>query len=169
MVWAAAQVVTEADILELQSSSNERPVGRIVAQSAQLLTDNTAQAMAFGSGSNSIDTHGFHSETVNTSRITPDVPGIYRFYGTFVMGSVAIVFVEAWFRKNGIDVAPSDRQNQFSTTAVRSCNISVMLEMNGTTDYVEFVVIQDSAGNNNSSVSGRNTSVVEWEKLRDLE
>jgi hypothetical protein len=156
------------------------PVGRLVATSAQTLTDNTQVAIAFGSGSEDRDTDNFHSTTVNNSRVTPTIAGIYRVYGTlFVSSLVNGVTVDVNVRMNGSsNLAPGSRiggaaghgvaAGAFSTANAFSLDVTAQVECNGSTDYFELVARQNSASDDDSNQSSQFSSVLEWEFLRPL-
>lgn len=154
------------DINDIADATTSRPLVRMIQTVAQSIPDATLTALTFST--EEIDTHGFHDTGSNTSRITPNVAGYYRFTGTYMSGvPTTLVSVDCSLRKNGsTSFAPGSRgqagaiaQSQ-PTTAIISCN--------GTTDYVELMAFQDSSGAVSSNVSSRFSSVFECEFLRPL-
>ena len=146
-----------------------KPVGRIVATGAQSLADNTATAITF-TDTDEIDTHAQHNPGVNPTRITPNVAGYYRFYGTVTFGSRAdYVDVNAWFRKNGATNMAGGQRNGFSgvTTSVQTCVAQATVLMNGSTDYVELIGQQNNGANVSQTLnqSSQFSSALEWEYL----
>lgn len=166
MGTGAGQIVDDGDFTTIAQSSSERPIGRLVQSVAQALADNTQVAVTYAA--EDWDTHGFHSTVTNNTRVTPNVPGYYRFYvTTSYEGQTTPVLSDVLLRKNGsIAIAPGDRGPGLTATFLQSC--TAQIEMNGTTDYVEHITRQDSAGSDNTVVSFQWTSVMEWEKVRDL-
>jgi hypothetical protein len=140
-----------------------------VQQSVQSIPDNTITALTFGASSEDIDTHGFHDTASNTSRITPTVAGYYRFYGVYYCGTISVpVTIDASFRKNGATTIASGGKSPEAGTAAKSVTASCIQSMNGSTDYMEFMALQDSAGATNTNVSARFTSIFECEFIRPL-
>lgn len=143
-----------------------KPIGRLIQQAVQSLPDATYTAITFGTGSTVYDTNNFHSESSNTSRITPTIAGYYRFSGwVFVGPQTTPVSIVAEFRQNGTTALAGDSRDAGSTLAVgRYATATVLL--NGTTDYIELVGNQDSSGAVNTNVSSQFSSSVEWELVR---
>jgi hypothetical protein len=161
----------------------EPPLCRVTASGVQSLADATQVAIQFA-GSDDIDTHGMHDAVTNNTRFTPNLPGYYRFNGTYftaslVNGSVVDVNV----RKNGsTNLPPADRKGGASGHTVTtsgtpstiggsnafSTSTSVLVEMNGTTDYVELVARQDSNGARDTNQSSQFSCVFEGKFERPL-
>lgn len=152
---------TAAAISELMLNP---PAGRLVQAVAQSMPDNTLTAITFTT--EEYDTDGFHSTSVNTARITPTVAGIYQFHGAYyTLAQTTGVATDCSFRLNGTTQIPSgDRGLEGNLTHSKSAHCQI--EMNGTTDYVELMGLQDSSGAVNSAVSLRFTSFVEWLWIR---
>jgi hypothetical protein len=142
-----------------------KPLGRIVASGSQVLADNTQVAITF-SGTDDIDTHGQHNPASNNTRVTPNVAGYYRFSGTvFFAAQTTPVISDAGFRLNGTtNIAAAGRFVPGSGNGF-SLSSTVMQLMNGTTDYVELMARQDSAGADDTNQSSQFSSVMEWEYL----
>lgn len=168
MSLAAGQIATETDIQAILNASSEKPVVKLIQTVAQTMTDNAADAaLTFTTGSTDIDTHSFHSESSNTSRITPSIAGIYRFRGTMVLAAITTaVTIGAVIAKNGTAQAPRARIGPNSTASQRTVSVETILSMNGTTDYAEILGFQDSAGNVATTVGSSFTSTFECEYLR---
>jgi hypothetical protein len=145
----------------------DKPIGRLVQATAQSLADATRVAVTFGTGSTVFDTHSFHSESTNNTRITPTKAGYYRFSGTgFWAAQTTPVATDVSFRTNGTTAVPSAWRGS-GGTAAGSGFTQIELLMNGSTDYVELTINQDSSGAVNSNVSINFTSTVEWEFIRE--
>jgi hypothetical protein len=158
---AAGDPVYTSDITDITG----RPVGRIVASGTQALADNTQVAIEF-SGGDTYDTSGAHSPSTNNTRVTPTVEGYYRFYGTvFFAAQSTPVVSDVCFRLNGTtNLAPGNRS--VPSTQAFSLSCTTLRNMNGTTDYVELMARQDSAGADDTNQSSQFSSVLEWEYLR---
>jgi len=143
-----------------------KPIGRLVASGTQSIPDNVATALMFTT--EDIDTHGFHDTTTNTSRVTPNVPGYYRFYGCYFSGAITTPSTRAaYFRKNGTTaIAPGPRDVGYTISSSKEC--TALIAMNGTTDYIELMGLQDSAGAVVTNQSVQFSSTLEWEYVRPL-
>ncbi len=141
MVAVAGGPTSYADYLALYSGSLGKPIVKLVQQATQSLPSNTVTALTFGAGSEVVDTHGFHDVSTNTSRITPTIPGWYRWIGTVAYATDTDVI--EWYAnigKNGSTVIPQNKTVLPSTataTSPRSIQVSVMEQANGSTDYFE--------------------------------
>ena len=140
-----------------------KPVGRIVANATQALPDNTATAITF-LGTDEIDTHGFHNPASNATRITPNIPGYYRFDGTtfFEQLTTAVTASVNWRLNGTTNLAAAARSIPGSGDAF-SLSSTVIQAMNGSTDYVEMMALQNSAGADSTNQSVHFTSAVHWE------
>jgi hypothetical protein len=159
------------DINDIDDGTLSKPLVRLVQQSAQSLTDNTDTAITFGSGSEEIDTHGFHDVTTNNTRVTPTVAGYYRVTGTlFMVAGADFVTIVATIAKNGTVQPPRKRDGPNATSSARSVTASAILSANGSTDYFELIGTQDNTANTarNTSAGGSFASVLEVEFLRSL-
>ncbi len=144
------------------------PLVHLVAQTTQSMASNTTNAIAFGTNSEYQDTHGFHNESTNNSRITPTVPGIYRVSGKVAYGARAdFRITDAWLRMNGSTaVDGSSGRNNASTASANSTTVSAnqvvetgehYIEFNGSTDYVELLGVQTNtaAADPSTAASGQ--------------
>jgi hypothetical protein len=163
---AAGDEVVWADLDELGDYTIRASIGRLQQAVAQSIPDATLTALTWTT--EDIDTDGQHDTGANTARITPNVAGYYRFdylYYTAAMTTPANMDVS--LRKNGSGTIASGNRSAGATVA-SSLSGWTLIEMNGTTDYVEVLAFQDSAGAVNSNVSARFTSVVTWELRRPV-
>jgi hypothetical protein len=168
---AAGDPVYATDVDTLADQTTGRPLVRLVQQTAQSLTDNTEAAITFGSGSEDIDTHGYHDTSSSNTRVTPGLAGYYQVTGTLVMVARAdYATIVARVGKNGSAQAPAGRQGPNATSSARSVTATAMLSANGTTDYFELLGTQDNTANvaQLTSVGGSFASVLEVEYLRPL-
>lgn len=92
------------------------------------------------------DPYGFHSTTVNTSRIIPTVPGRYQISAVAVWTTVSTTGGrEALLRMNGsTTVTASATIVPGSSFGVSGVTPSVDAVFNGSTDYVELIINQNA-------------------------
>lgn len=156
---AAGAPINASDINALNAGTLAKPLVRLVQAVVQVLADNTAVAVTFTT--EDIDTHGYHDNVTNNSRITPLIAGYYTVRGAVMFEALATpVFTACWIRKNGsTGLAPAARGP--GSTNAQGAFTAVLVSMNGSTDYVELVAQQDSAGADNTNVSSQYTSVLE--------
>lgn len=164
-----------AALLEaLAATTITKPIGRLIQQPAsQALADNTAVALTFGTGSTVYDTaaSAFHSEVTNNTRVTPTIAGYYRFTGVaFFETEATPVVASANFRFNGTtNLAAAWRAGTASVGLQAFSGLTqVTIAMNGSSDYVELMALQDSAGADNTNTSVHFSSTLEWEFIRSL-
>lgn len=145
-----------------------KPIGRLTVPSGSTISlpDNTHIPVNFGTGSTVYDTNGFHSESTNNTQIKPNIAGYYRFSGFGFFGtSTSPVSADVSFRLNGTTYQAGDTRLPGFTIAwsgFAQCD----LLMNGTTDYVELMMLQDSSGAIVTNASSQFSSSVEWELIR---
>jgi hypothetical protein len=168
---AAGDPVESADVTTIEDYTSGRPLVRLIAQSAQSITDNTNTAITFGASSEDIDTHGYHDTASNTSRITPTngVAAYWRVTALAWMASNSTttdLFVGIY--KNG-GIHTINRVKPDNTVSdAPSVQVTAIVALNGTTDYVEMYVNNDDSGGsarNTATGSGTNC-VLEAEFLR---
>ena len=147
--------ILASTINDLISYALNPGIVRLVQGSVQSIPDNTLTALTFA-GTDDIDVYGFHDPTTNNTRITPNIPGTYLFFGAYWTATPGTpVDFDCSVRKNGTSVATGTRglpTLQFSQYA------QGVFDMNGSTDYVELMALQNSAGAANTNVSQRFTS-----------
>lgn len=168
MTAIAGGIVQAADITALAALTTAKPLVRLTASGTQALADNIATAIAFTV--EDFDTHGFHDTATNNSRITPSVAGYYRVTGGAAFEAQATAVVsQAYIRKNGSSgVATAGRMSMANQTQAFTLFTSVIQIANGSTDYFELVMQQDSAGADNTNQSAFLTCTLELEFLRSL-
>ena len=165
--YAVGQRLTAALLQDLADKTLNRPFVRLVAAATQNLTNNTSTAIQFGTGSTSIDTHGYHSEVTNNSRVTPLIAGYYRATGLVAYGnSSTYTSLQTVIRFNGTDQAANERHGPNTTLSPRGVHAEGTFLCNGTTDYLELGGLQVSGGTVATTSSGSTTSYFEVEFLR---
>lgn len=122
----------------------------------QTLTTSVSAAVTFDS--EAYDPKGFHSTSVNTSRITPNVAGTYRVTGQCAYATNTTGDRGAHVRKNG---AAIDSMAYGGAPAMNGTGLLAGIahcfgtaSMNGTTDYFELYATQNSGGNLNTFYAG---------------
>lgn len=164
---SAGDPVKAVDLTALAVSSSTRPIVRLIQQVAQsIATTNTA--LTFTSGSEDIDTHGFHDVTTNPSRITPTIAGYYELSGTYATAATAAAFQALTVGKNGTVVMPRSEVHQDPVSSIRTISVGpVPLTADGVTDYFELFALT-SGGPTLSQVTGGYASVFHCVYLRPL-
>lgn len=110
-----------------------------------------------------VDTHGIHSTSSNTSRVTPNIAGWYRVTFTLQYATNATGRRAAAVRQNGGTVIYGDIKPG-SSAGNLGCTVTKTLQFNGSTDYVEGIAYQDSGGSLNTA--GSDSKVMEVEFIR---
>lgn len=163
MVAVAGGPTQLADLQAVTAGSTQRPVC--------LLRKTLPVGVASGGAVLSwdiedLDTHGWHSTSVNTSRVTPTKAGWVRVTGTVHWANTSAT------GRRGVAVRVNGGNTTYGTlipgTTVGNTGTTVTktVAVNGTTDYIEVFAFQDSGGSVNA-VDGLSTCFeVEW--LRDL-
>lgn len=116
-----------------------------------------------------VDTISGHSLVTNTSRYTPNVSGTYEVYGQVAFAINATGDRGAQFRKNG---AVTDGLQYGAARAMSGGNFagiavtSGMVNLNGSTDYIEVYAFQDSGGTISTSYgAGFTTSFMQIRRI----
>lgn len=169
MTAVAGGIVASADVTALAALTTAKPLVRLIQQAAQSIANTPATvALTFGSGSEDIDTHAFHDVSTNTSRVTPTIAGYYRCTATYAVAANTATQLLVVLGKNGALVQPLVRHTPAATSAAKSVTTTAILSANGSTDYFEMLVQQNSGGALNTQVGGSVNSVFEVEFLRSL-
>lgn len=168
--YAVGQRLTTSLLQYLADNTVNKPLVRLVAVATQSLNDNTSTAIAFGTGSTVIDTHAYHDEVTNNTRVTPLKAGYYRAWGTVSYGSrTDYATLQSVIRFNGVDQVGNNRIGPNATSTPRSATAGpVTLLCNGTTDYIELGALQDNTANvaQTTTSSGSSNSYLEVEFVR---
>ncbi len=148
------------------ASLDAKPIGKAYATATQALAD--ATFVAINLAGEEYDTHGYHDTATNNTRVTPQQAGYYRFSGTvYFAGQTTPVAIDCYIRKNNATTLYNGVRAMGAATAI-GCQVTTVIPMNGTTDYVELIGRQDSAGANTTAVNLPFTSILEWEYVRPL-
>lgn len=124
-----------------------------VHDATQTLTDETITTITFDSDEQ-VDTHGWHANGANPTRITPNIAGWYQFFGRFqlVTGAGTITRMQARCLVNGSLLYYRDANPVGATLLHPSEIVTPLISMNGTTDYFEFSVYMDDSGGTSRAV-----------------
>lgn len=168
-VVAAGDPTYASDINQILN----KPICRLIQAAAQSIAHASDVPVQFGVGSEDIDTHGFHDESTNNTRITPTVAGYYRVDGVASMSAnTDYLGIQAGLRKNGAAVPSLQRVQKTTGTAsaTQTQGAYAILSANGSTDYFELQIQHTNtaaaARNTNPTAAQASTFEVEW--LRPL-
>lgn len=165
---AAGDPIVASTINDLIGYGPNCPAGRLVQAVAQTgVVNNTTTAVTFTT--EVYDTHGFHSTSVNTSRVTPTTEGLYRVKGAVSLaGAADYTSVESAILKNGTPQAPATRILPGTTSSTIIIPVNIDVDCNGSTDYFEisFRLNRSGAGTGSTAVSSQFASVLEWQLIR---
>lgn len=150
---AAGDEINAADLIALEDLTIRRPIVRLVQSAIQSIPNNTAQGVTFTS--EDLDPLGFHDAVTNTTRITPTVPGWYRFNCSYHSATLTTPTLFAVFlRKNGVTSIPPGKRALYTSTVVSpSVSCHGLVQMDGVTDFVEMMALQASSAAVNTAVS----------------
>lgn len=152
---AAGDIILASTINDIIQYQMNRALVRLTQSSVQSIADNTVTALTF-TGTEDIDTYGFHDPSTNSSRITPNIAGTYLFFGSYFTDSATTgVSIDCSIRKTGGTVLPTGDRGVLASSFVMSQGAIATFEMNGTTDYAELMALQDSSGAVNTRVNAR--------------
>ena len=149
--------------------STKKPVVRLVASGTQSIPHNVSTPVAFTV--EDWDTANFHDTVTNNTRITPNKAGYYRLTASLMMGGRSDwTYIQAGINKNGVAVAPHNRVGPNANSTVRSVDVNVTQQANGTTDYFELSVLQvnTAAVAVLTNQSSQFSTVFECEFIREL-
>ena len=177
---AAGGVIFASTINDLILYGPGKPICELQQQAGQTIASSTDTILTYGAGSEVYDDRNWHNTSVNTSRITPDIPGRYK---VTVRVTFAFQFTVAgsncYVSKNGTvydrignikhyNLATSGTNPLTSNTATSCGEMVTYVDMNGTTDYLESGCSHNSNGaasqTTNVAASGRTTFIVELER-----
>ena len=172
MTVAAGATVDATDIVDLQGKTTGRPLVKLIQQVAQTgITTGSDTVLTFGSGSEDIDTHGYHDTATNNSRVTPQLAGYYRLTVRPILAfNTTTTAGHGFVRKNGTIV---ERGGNSKPTGTVNVNVglgefSTILSANGTTDYFEAGFQVTATANQATNVTAGSASVFIVEFIRPL-
>jgi hypothetical protein len=134
----------------------------------------SAQGLASGSGGAAVqwtgetaDTYSGHSNTTNPSRYVGQAPGWYWVSGSICFTGNTAGSRKAWISVNGTPVANTNVQGPPCLSSSDATTLAVpamLVELNGSTDYVEIWAAQTSGSSLNLNPNATNASgiTVAW-------
>lgn len=135
------------EIVDTVSFLLNPPMIKVHQTSAQSVPDSTWTAVSWNV--EDIDPYNFHSTTTNPTRVTPTVAGWYRGWYSFgfVEGTTTDTSRSGYIAKNGVETRSrhNARPHAVSTQSRAPRGVPFYIDLNGTTDYVELFVYQDTA------------------------
>lgn len=152
VTYAVGQRLTALLLQTLADYTVNSPMVRLVQQAAGTtsLAHNSELTISFGTGATVYDTHDFHSETVNNTRITPSIAGYYELRGTtYFSARTDYTLLQCQPRLNGANYATAQRLIKPSTATASTVQAiafePVIIAANGSTDYFEMMAIHNNA------------------------
>lgn len=122
------------------------PMLRMRQTSGQSIPDSTVTALTWQT--EDVDPYSWHNPSVNPTRITPTYPGWYRgWYSVGWPGTGGGSFRLGYIRKNASTTDLRARHDSRPTSngyTKRFAGVPFFIPMNGTTDYFEIMVLQDT-------------------------
>jgi hypothetical protein len=174
MAAVSGKRASAADVNAIVNSSSGKPLVRLVQQVLQTLASDTDSPILFATGSEEIDTAGWHDVATNTSRITPTVAGYIRLTGTvWYAADTDITNYYASIGKNGAAVQRNRivlPSTALPASVTRSAFVTCTQQCNGSTDYFELWgrQLQATPGTLNTQTGAGIASTFEAEYLRPL-
>lgn len=160
---AAGGRINASDINEAIDASAEKPMCVLRKGTVTSVANNSTAALLWDA--EDLDTHGWHNNSSNTSRITPTKAGWIRITAT-------VTFSGNTTGRRGIVIRFNGSSTWWGTTfiATSSANVTVTVTVsvpaNGSGDYFEVGAFQDSGGALNTADTTSTRFEAEW--LRDL-
>lgn len=150
-VWGIGDEVTAAKL-------NSRPYCHVIQSTSQNITTfGTGGWQAITFNAEITDPYSFHNNSTNNSRITPTIAGFYDVIAMAALAGNTTGDRGVQIRKNGAVVsgAPYHSISSLKTTSTFASTPWGFgtLSMNGTTDYMELYVAQDSGSTLATQVS----------------
>jgi hypothetical protein len=133
---------TAGDVLQASDLNAFSNVTQLFGANATLPTA-TLRYWPFAASEVDIDVSDWHNPTTNNSRVTPDVAGWYRVTGSAVLEDASVttgtrLFVGIYKNR----ASPSAFSNSVYAPNYPGVTVTGLIEMNGTTDYLEVGVFQ---------------------------
>ena len=164
---AAGDDILAATIDDILRATLNKPRGRIRQTTTQTgIVNSTNTALTFTT--EDIDSHGYHSTSSNTSRVTPLLAGDYRVTGSLSLGgNTDYTQVQVFLALNGTALAPACRITPGATSQTLVIGTTAIISCNGSTDYFEvwYQATRSGAGTTSTAVSAQFASALEWEYI----
>jgi hypothetical protein len=163
---AAGGIIYASTINDLINGKANRAHCRLALPGNQSTTNVTITSVLFGASSEISDTSGWHSTSSNTSRVVPTLAGVYLCVGRiYWAASLDSGDRRAYIAVNGSQTGnwsrgfPPGTGGSYPGTsgAGVSQDVSAVVTLNGSTDYVELQGYQATGGALNITGAGDQT------------
>jgi hypothetical protein len=141
---AAGAPIYASTINDLILYAANRPMVLLALPANQSIPNNVQTEILYGASSEVIDTHGFHSTTVNTGRVTPTVAGVYL-CRAMLLWAPSAQDKRVYVSKNGTAQGGIARDTVVDGGS-HMVQTSREVEVNGATDYVSMLAFQVDSG-----------------------
>ncbi len=122
--------------LEIPTGSLILTLNQSIASGAEILVDFDLRGVDRNSGSDIIN-----------SRFNPKVKGVYEASLNLAIDDITNAYIQGSIRLNGAAIIGSFRTFADFANEVSSAHTAVLVELNGTTDYIDFLGLHTDAGN----------------------
>lgn len=136
---------TSGQILTASELNSPAAMCVLTTTTGQNYTTATAAVMTFVAGDEKRDPEGWFTAATSSSRIVPTVSGIYLFDACVVFANNSGTGAYLEIRKNGTVIART-AADLSGTGGQSALSASVSSDANGTTDYFDVNVYQNSGG-----------------------
>lgn len=162
MSVGAGGIIYASDINRALRGGPERPFCKLRNSGVQSVANNSVAAGAVLLWDTEVkDTHGWHSTSSNTSRITPNVAGVVELKTVIHYAGNATGRRAAVAKLNGGTAIYGEVKAATSASGVASILVCEF-EVNGATDYLEVWGFQDSGGALNTTDVNSTYFSVTW-------
>ncbi|GGK89104.1 hypothetical protein [Mangrovihabitans endophyticus] len=142
---AAGEPIYASTINRIINRQLNRPMTRLALTANQNLANSSLTPITFTAGSEIRDDRNWHSELVNTSRVTPDLAGRYLTVANVYFAASSSGDRRIYIERNGVSNGNWGRQIANGANGLNIV-VSGVWEVNGTTDYLECYGFQSSGG-----------------------
>lgn len=158
MTVFGGDIILASDLNEVYNASVDRPLC-VVTKSTVTSIDNNGENLVWDT--ETVDTHAWHSTSVNTGRITPLKAGWVEFRAVVFFASNATGRRGVAIRENGGtlyygQIIPGSSAGTIGVMVARE------FEVDGSTDYYEVFAYQDSGGALNSADTANTHFSAKW-------
>ena len=131
------------------------PLCQVSMSATQSIPDSTNTTILFDT--EDLDASGWHSTASNTGRVTPSTAGWYRATFTMTWGSdTDYTRTSVFVLKNGTAVSPTTGDTRGSGGTIPTVSgATTLIQMNGSTDYLELRAFQQNTSAGAETIQGR--------------
>lgn len=151
--WWRRDDGSSVDLSATGGGASDEVGAKVFDTSAQTIATGATGVLTFDS--EVWDPNGYHDTVTNNTRITPTVAGKYIVVAnvSWALNGTGSRYVAV--RLNGTTIQNSSTRAAVSGSLVHGLTVSSIVDLNGSTDYVEAVGAQTSGGNLNTAASGQ--------------